>query len=153
MASPNMDINQEHGSFSRHLHTPANENASGPVDRNNRDGTSSEVKKTNVSADVLDADSISMIANSTFSGYAPSSIETRGLLTNGRRMSSTRQRQKSVSRNAFVGVCNAVNVIIPMDIDEEVTSMQGSSVVKLAKTVKRKVAHHGVQEVRSGSSI
>lgn len=151
MTSSNMDIDQKQGSFSRQLYRPADENASGPIDRNNRDGTVSEVKKTGVSADVLDADSVSILANSTFSGYAPSSIETRGLLENGRRMSSTRQRQKSVSRNAFVGVCNAMNVIIPMDIDEEVTTMQGSSVVKLAKTVKRKVVHHGVQEVRSGS--
>ncbi|KAK4580534.1 hypothetical protein LTR86_000737 [Recurvomyces mirabilis] len=73
--------------------------------------------------------------SSTHDSYAsPSIIEQRALFPGHRprpRQSSVDSPgQKTTTRKAFVGFCHAVNVVIPVDVDEETTSMHGSTLAK-----------------------
>ncbi len=127
-------LEQERGS----LYPPANKDIT-PGPRHDRDESPSAVE--NDAIDTLpDADGASTLARSTFSSYPPSLIEQKGLLSSGRgrRESLQNQPRRTAGRKAFVGVCNAVNVVIPIDVNYEVTSMHGSGLAKLARTVKRK---------------
>lgn len=85
-----------------------------------------------------DAENASIFARSVFSEYAPSSIERQGLLSRGRRVSSPRESQKTVGRQAFVRACRVMSIAVPIDIDDDVTNMHGSSLAKLVRVVKKK---------------
>lgn len=144
-----MESNREHGLPSFRSYTLGEEDASGPAEGSYRNALASE-KKDKTLTDAVESDGASILANSTFSGYTPSSIETKGLLPNGRRSESHRHH-RTAGRSAFVGVCRAVNVVAPVDLNEDVTSMHGSSLAKLARTVMRKEAYPEVKAARSGS--
>lgn len=142
--SPNADTNQESEPVSTHLHLPAeaDENSSSQpnTDHDNRNETTVATEEKNVFPHPQDADNVSVVANSTFSGYVPSSIGERKGLISGRHhyMSASRHPRKTKGRRAFVGVCQAVNVIMPIDIDHEVENMHASSIARLARAVKKK---------------
>lgn len=149
MNNTTMGVDQKHGSSSTRPRAPGEVNFSGRDEGHYRSGSASTAKDKTLIVQ-RDADSASLVADSTFSGYTPSSIETRGLLTDGRRIKPDRPH-RTVGRSAFVGVCRVVNVVAPIDFDEDVKSMQGSSLAKLARTVKRKETYHDVQAARSSS--
>jgi len=85
------------------------------------------------SADPLDTDAASTIARSTFSGYS----EQKYLLSSGRRATLPHGPRKTAGRKAYLGVCWGLDLFVPIDINEEATSMQDSSLAKLVRVVKR----------------
>lgn len=85
-----------------------------------------------------DVETVSVLAQSTFSEYSPSLLEKKGLLSRSRAISVQREPQRTRGRQAFVGVCRVMSIAVPIDIDDEVTNMHGSSLAKLARVVKRK---------------
>ena len=114
----------------------------------------------NIRSASIDGDANSIIAPSTYAastinGYAPSSIaEHRPLLTNSRDPSSRNpllpvqtHSKKTKGRKAFVGICDAINFVIPIDINDEATSMSESSLGKMGKAVQE------MRERRRTSSI
>ncbi|KAK3671055.1 hypothetical protein LTR78_009016, partial [Recurvomyces mirabilis] len=80
------------------------------------------------------APSTSATARSTLDSYAASSIIEQRSLVPGhhhRQSSVDLQSQRTPARKAFVGLCHAVNVVIPVDVDDGATSMQASSLAKV----------------------
>ena len=142
--SSNMEVKQDSGASLVRSDLPADEIlTSGPhqADPNDEIKTPTPSVRENGSfANVPDTDGVSTLdlAQSTFSGYTPSSLERKGLLGGGRRATLQDPSQITRGRKAFVGVCKAMDVIIPLDINEEATSMQDSGLAKLARAVKRK---------------
>lgn len=66
-------------------------------------------------------------------------IENQGLHSAGHSISLSGRPQKTAGRKAFIGVCHAVNVVFPTDIDDRVTNMHDSSLARLARAVRRVV--------------
>jgi hypothetical protein len=88
-----------------------------------------------------DGDAASTFAQSTTSGYTPSYSSRTGLLLpqrGGRRRSSVQQDdlRKTTGRKAYLGACKALDLMFPIDYNEDATSMRDSSVAKLARTLK-----------------
>ena len=139
------EVKHERGSLSRRSYPPTNEDLAPEPrhshDERNKTPSPSAVVENDASATFADADGASTIARSTFSSYAPSLTSEKSLLPSGhRRKSSSSQPhlQKTVGRKAFVGACNAINVVIPIDVNDEVASMHASGLAKLARAVRRK---------------
>ncbi len=105
-------------------------------DHTRRNETPWAAKTNNPYADPPDSDAGSTIARSTLNSYAPSSIaERRNLLSGRRRLSVEHHLQKTTSRKAFVKVCEAVNLVCPIEINHEARSMGDSGLAKLAKAI------------------
>ena len=70
-------------------------------------------------------------------GIAPSLMEQRHLLWDGQYEIPQHGTPRTKGRKAFVGACKALSVLVPIDINDEATSMQESGLAKLANGVKR----------------
>ena len=93
----------------------------------------------------------STYAPSTINGYAPSSIvENTSLLPHQRQRfaSAPGQLQKTKGRKAFVYMCDAVDLLIPVDVNDEATSMRESSLGKVALAM-----HEMTGKRRSASTV
>ena len=129
MPSTNTQMNQGHG-----LSLTRDETLASRLGDDRDDGIkTASASENHASANLPDNDAASTIARSTFSGYS----EQKYLLSNGRRTSLQQGSQKTVSRKAYLGVCKAVDVFIPIDINREVTCMHDSSLARLARVVKK----------------
>lgn len=106
------------------------------IDRNEtRQATKTNDAFTNLPED----DAISTVTRSTRNSYAPSSIIEHRALLSGRRRSSVEHRlQKTKGRKNFERACSAVDIFIPLDINDEATSMQNNSLAKLARAAHRR---------------
>ena len=140
--SSNVGINRGNRPPSTHSYPPTDENRTPrPSHDHGKRSKTPSLRKHNAFANESDVDAASTIARSTFSDYAPSSqLEQRRLLSSGRNplLHHRPQPQRTKGRKTFLGICNAVNVVIPIDVNEEATSMRGSSLAKLARTVNKK---------------
>jgi hypothetical protein len=95
----------------------------------------------------------STYAPSTLNGYAPSAADTNASLLNGqhprpRYASEPSLQKKTKGRKAFVGLCDAINIIVPIDINKEATSMSESSLIQTGRAIqemveKRRSSHAG----------
>jgi hypothetical protein len=84
-------------------------------------------------------DAASTVAQSTISGYAPSDLtERRYLLSNGRHSTAKNESlQKTTGRKAYLQAAKALDLVIPIDMNSETTSMRDSSIAKLGKVLRR----------------
>jgi hypothetical protein len=127
-------------------------------------------KASTTNLGLIDNDTSSTVGPSTIvpSSYAPSMLsEHRGLISNrgilssrdvfGRARSVPDAGQKTASRKAFVVACKTVDVFVPLDVNEDITTMRGSSIAKLGRSVRRISTGGGraepgvVREERRGS--
>jgi hypothetical protein len=157
--SLDVEVNQKHGSLSARSRSTAAGIDLATASSHNRDDrieTASAIEN-NSSANLSDAsDGASTHARSTFSGYAPPSfIERKALLPRDERTSSQHEPRKTVGRKTFVKVCKGIDLVVPLTINEEATSMQDSGLAKLARVIHRRESlsqdrHRGATGSRSG---
>jgi hypothetical protein len=50
-------------------------------------------------------------------------------------------QQKTAGRKVFVGVCDAINLVIPLEINREATSMRDSGLANLTELYRGKRIH------------
>jgi hypothetical protein len=83
-------------------------------------------------------DGASTLAQSTIDGYTPSQLSgRRPLISTGYRPSDEHHLRKTTGRKAYLGACKALDLVIPIDYNEDLISMHDSSFAKLARTLKK----------------
>lgn len=91
----------------------------------------------NAATGPLKVDNESICGDSVFSNDLTSLSDQRRLLSNNYQMASRDRQQKTTSRRVFLGVCHAANMVVPIDVDKNVTSMHTSSLAKVARVLKK----------------
>jgi hypothetical protein len=111
---------------------------SAPVTDRDDKATTITAPHNDVAADLHHSDGASVFAQSTISGYTPSYSSGRvPLLPKGRRSSVQHDLRKTTGRKAYLGACKALDILVPIDYNEDVTSMHDSSVAKLGRAFKK----------------
>lgn len=93
-------------------------------------------------ADPHESDAASTFAQSIVSGYTPSFASGRRPLLSpapDRRRSAPAQTElrKTAGRRAYLGACKALDVLVPIDYNEDKTSMNDARIVQLARSLKK----------------